>query len=77
MNTSCVVKGGHCTLPLLFYIQSGLDNLVAPNGKQLERRDRIALFLAEKVLAAVGNTDDAIPVYISDAKFGHNQFIVS
>ena len=61
----------------LFFIQSGLDALSAPNGKQLERGDRIALFLAKKVLDAVANTDDAIPAYIYEAESGHNQLIVS
>ena len=58
-------------------LQSGLDDLVAPNGKQLEQGDRIALFLAEKVLMAIGDADAAIPLYLSWAKSGNNQLIVS
>ena len=74
----CCKEGGHCALPLCSFIQSGLNGLVAPNGKQLECGDRIALFLAEKVLTAIGDADAAIPTYIHWEPFGKdNQFIVS
>ena len=70
-----------CTLEFsvtcYFCIQSGLGDLSAPNGKQLERGDRIALFLADKVLTAIGDADAAIPLYMSWAKTGSNPFIVS
>ena len=41
-------------------LQSGLDDLVAPNGKQLERGDCIALYLAKQVLSTFA-VDEAIP----------------
>lgn len=60
----------------LIPLQSGLDDVVAPNGKQLERGDRIALFLAQTVLVAIGEADAAIPLYFILAR-SRNQFLVS
>ena len=50
----------HYAFPYSQFWLAGFDDLRAPNGANLDKRDRVALYLAQKILGQV-DKDEAIP----------------
>ena len=65
----------HYAFPYSQFWLAGFDDLRAPNGANLDKRDRVALYLAQKILGQV-DKDDAIPYCLMSRDFD-NVILVS